>query len=212
MEPFRSWTTGAHTGCASRPGDAGGHLGSHLSVEGLTDAVLVVQTREGDQLAFAELVRRHRDRHARFATRLLGDSDEAEDVLQSVFVRAFRHIDRCDDPERFGAWLHRIVVNECRTFATRRGRRELRLVRDEQVMERVVTEDAVGDPALRMRIAEALGTLPVDQREAFLLKHVEELEYEEMAEVTGAGVSALKMRVKRAIERLRERLGDLSDA
>lgn len=181
-------------------------------MEGLTDAALVAATRRGDQRAFAELVRRYRDRHARFATRLLGDSDEAEDVLQSVFVRAFRHIDRCEDPARFGAWLHRIVVNECRTFATRRGRQELRLVRDAATLDGVAVEEPTADPALRRRIEEALAELPVDQREAFLLKHVEALEYEEMAEVTGAGVSALKMRVKRAIERLRERLEGLDDA
>ena len=175
-------------------------------MDGLSDAELVYATRRGEQRAFAELVRRYRDRHARFATRLLGDADEAEDVLQSVFVRAYRHIDRCDDPARFGAWLHRIVVNECRTFATRRGQRELKLVREPLVLDGLEGEAPGSDPALRARIERALATLPLEQREAFLLKHVEELEYDEMASLTGAGVSALKMRVKRAIERLREQL------
>jgi RNA polymerase sigma-70 factor (ECF subfamily) len=175
-------------------------------VHELTDADLVTATRRGDQRAFAVLVARYRDRHARFVARMLGDADEAEDVLQSVFVRAYRHIDRCEDPAKFGAWLHRIVVNESRTFASRRGQRELKLVREPLVLDGLEAEVAEGDAALRRRIEAALATLPVDQREAFLLKHVEELEYEEMAEATGAGVSALKMRVKRAIERLREQL------
>ena len=177
-----------------------------------SDAVLVTASRRGDTRAFAQLVRRYRDRHARFVARLLGDQDEAEGVLQSVFLRAWRHLDRCEDPDRFGAWLHRIVVNESRTFATRRGQRELRLVRDDFVVGQLEAEDASGDPALLAAIERALAELPVDQREAFLLKHVEGLEYEEMAEVTGAGVSALKMRVKRAIERLRERLEGVQDA
>lgn len=181
-------------------------------MEGLTDAALVAASRRGDQRAFAQLVRRHRDRHARFAARMLGDQDEAEDVLQSVFMRAWRHLARCEDPERFGAWLHRIVVNECRTFATRRGQRELKLVRDEASLDALASGDVTRDPALRSLIDEALAELPVDLREAFLMKHVEELEYEEMAELTGAGVSALKMRVKRAIERLRERLEGVTDA
>ena len=68
-----------------------------------------------------------------------------------------------------------------------------------------------GDVLLRETIDRAVAALPMEQREAFLLKHVDGLEYEEMATVTGVGVSALKMRVKRAIERLRERLGDLAD-
>lgn len=181
-------------------------------MDGHSDATLVEATRRGDTRAFALLVRRYRDRHARYAARILGDRDEAEDVLQSVFVRAFRHIDRCDDPARFGAWLHRIVVNECRTWATRRGRRETKLVRDELVIGNLQAEGAESDPALREAIERALAELPIDQREAFLLKHVEGLEYEEMATVTGAGVSALKMRVKRAIERLRERLEGVQDA
>lgn len=181
-------------------------------MEGLTDAALVAASQRGDQQAFAQLVRRHRDRHARFAARMLGDRDEAEDVLQSVFLRAWRHLGRCEDPERFGAWLHRIVVNECRTFATRRGHRELKLVRDEASLDALSSDDVSRDPALRAVIDAALAELPVDLREAFLMKHVEGLEYEEMAALTGAGVSALKMRVKRAIERLRERLEGVVDA
>lgn len=184
----------------------------NAGMEGLTDAALVAASRRGDQQAFAHLVRRHRDRHARFAARMLGDQDEAEDVLQSVFMRAWRHLAHCEDPERFGAWLHRIVVNECRTYATRRGQRELKLVRDEASLDALASDDVTRDPALRSLIDGALAELPVDLREAFLMKHVEELEYEEMAELTGAGVSALKMRVKRAIERLRERLEGVTDA
>lgn len=172
----------------------------------MSDAELVMGTRRGDQRAFAELVRRYRDRHVRFVARMLGDADEAEDVLQSAFVRAFRHIARCDEPARFGSWLHRIVVNECRTFATRRGNRESRFVREPLVLEQLEAAASESDHGLLATVKLALAALPADQREAFVMKHVEEMEYEEMAELTGVGVSALKMRVKRAIERLREQL------
>lgn len=198
----------------TRPPGVTRHEGEAVTahMEGPSDAELVLASRRGETEAFAQLVRRHRDRHARFAARMLGDTDDAEDVLQSVFMRAYRHLDRCDDPERFGAWLHRIVVNECRTFATRRGQRELRFVRDEVVLSGLAEAAESPDTALRAAIDRAVQRLPPDQREAFLLKHVEELEYEEMAEVTGAGVSALKMRVKRAIDRLREQLEGVADA
>jgi RNA polymerase sigma-70 factor, ECF subfamily len=192
----------------TRRGDAA----VNADMEGPSDAELVLASRRGETEAFAQLVRRHRDRHARFVTRMLGDADDAEDVLQSVWVRAFKHLGRCEDPERFAAWVHRIVVNECRTYATRRGNRELKLVRDEIVLAGLQDEVVESDPALRGVIERALQTLPPDLREAFLLKHVEELEYEEMAEVTGAGVSALKMRVKRAIDKLREQLEGVADA
>lgn len=172
-----------------------------------TDARVVAAVLGGDVDAFALLVRRYRDTYARYAVRMLGSTEDADDVLQSAFVRAYRNLAKCQDPARFGAWLYQIVINECRTFGTRRGRRELRMIRDEVALEQtaVVGHEAEG-LALREEIQRALDELDPDQREAFVLKHVEELSYEEMAELTGAGVSALKMRVKRACDRLRELL------
>lgn len=173
------------------------------------DAVLTAAVLAGDVGAFAPLVHRYRDRYARFAVRMLGSRDDAEDVLQSVFLRAFRNLRKCKDPARFHAWLYQIVVNECRSFATRDGRREQRLVRGEAALESIPTPSFADDQGLREQLQRALDQLVPEQREAFLLKHVEELEYEEMAGLTGAGVSALKMRVKRACERLRELLEEV---
>jgi RNA polymerase sigma-70 factor (ECF subfamily) len=97
-----------------------------------------------------------------------------------------------------------ITLNECRTLAARRTRRERRLVRDETVLAATPgAGPAADDDALREEIQRALDRLPAVQREAFVLKYVEERSYEEMVELTGAGISALKMRVKRACERLR---------
>jgi RNA polymerase sigma-70 factor (ECF subfamily) len=170
------------------------------------DAELTAAVLAGDVEAFAALVHRYRDGYVRFAVRMLGSRDDADDVLQSVFLRAFRNLRACRDPARFHNWLYQIVVNECRSFASRRGRREEKLVRDEAAFEAVPAAQPAEEQELRQEIQGALDQLSPEQREAFLLKHVEELEYEEMAELTGAGVSALKMRVKRACERLRQLL------
>lgn len=172
-----------------------------------SDAAVVASILAGDAEAFAVLVARYRDAYTRYAVRMLGDREDADDALQSAFVRAFRNLRKCEDPGRFGAWLYQIVINECRTTGSRRGRRELRMVRDEAVLENAVDRaPGSGDGMLREEIERALARLDPDQREAFLLKHVEELSYDEMAEITGVGVSALKMRVKRACERLRHLL------
>ena len=180
------------------------------ALEALTDAEAVAAVLAGDVDAYTVLVDRYRDAYARFAIRMLGDREDADDALQSAFVRGFRNLAKCQDPSRFGAWLYQIAVNECRTLATRRGRRELRLVRGEAGLERALAEDrATDDAPLRDEIQRALDRLDDDQREAFVLKHVEELSYEEMAELTGLGVSALKMRVKRACERLRALLEEV---
>ena len=168
------------------------------------DAVLA-----GDVECFTALVHRHRDAYTRFGVRMLGSRADADDVLQLAFLRAFRGLRGCREPERFGAWLYQIVVNECRTFATRRGRREQRFVHDEAALEHAAADGPQDGDALREEIQRALDRLVPEQREAFVLKHVEELSYEEMAEITGVGVSALKMRVKRACDRLREILEEV---
>ena len=176
-----------------------------------SDAAVVRRVLEGEVDAFSILVDRYYDRYARFAVHMVGDAEDAEDALQEAWVRAFRSLARYEDRERFGAWFFRILVNCCRTTAARRRQRGLRFPRydetgaagaDEQPVER----DALHDLALREELQHVLARLSAEHREAFLLKYVEELDYETMSEMTGAGVSALKMRVKRACDRLRQLL------
>jgi RNA polymerase sigma-70 factor (ECF subfamily) len=142
---------------------------------------------------------------------MIGNRDEAEDVLQSALIRAYRAIDQCRDPSRFGAWLYQIVANECRTYVARRARRERRIVRDELRLSEASVEPVIEARETLEDVQYALNQLDAEQREAFVMKYVEELSYEEMAEITGAGISALKMRVKRACSRLRELLEEVHD-
>ncbi|MFN8571484.1 MAG: RNA polymerase sigma factor [Gemmatimonadaceae bacterium] len=167
------------------------------------DAAVVARVVGGDTAAYAILVARYRAQFARYAVRMLGSREDAEEALQDAFIRAYRSLAKCDDPERFGSWLFRILANRCRTTGTRRGRREKTFVRDEVALLDASEEHPAERDAWREEIDRALLMLDDDQREAFLLKHVEELGYDEMAALTGVGVSALKMRVKRACERLR---------
>jgi RNA polymerase sigma-70 factor, ECF subfamily len=168
------------------------------------DSELVAAVVRGDLDAFSSLVHRYRDTYTRYAVRMLGDRGDAEDVMQSAWMRAYRNIANCREPKRFAAWLYQIVVNECRTHLSRRTSRDRRFADSSELDQ--LTAKPVGDGLLLDEIYRALDALPVEQREAFVLKHVEEMEYEEMSEITGAGVSALKMRVKRATGRLRDLL------
>jgi RNA polymerase sigma-70 factor (ECF subfamily) len=176
-----------------------------------SDGALVRRVLSGDVEAFAGLVSRHRERGLRFAAAMLGDPADAEEALQDAFVRAYRRLGTCREPDRFGAWLTRILVNRCRTRAVGRRRNRDLFVRDEVALERAASAPAA-DPGWRDEIDRAVAQLEPLQREAFLLKHVEGLEYDEMARVTGARVPALKMRVKRACDRLRVLLREVDDA
>src|SRR5215203_1861727 len=92
-----------------------------------SDAELVLRVRQGDLEAYGDLMRRYRPRFGRYVVRLLGDEAAAEEALQDAFVRAYRSLDQCRHPERFAAWVFRIIVNQCRTIATQRGRDHARL-------------------------------------------------------------------------------------
>src|SRR6266566_5167363 len=142
-----------------------------------SDAELVRRIRTGDIGAYGALVSRYRDRLA-----------------------------RCDDPARFGAWLYGILVNRCRTSGARAARRRRMFVRDADALHGAARADQSDRLEWTDAVDRALARLAPESREAFLLKHVEDLEYEEIAELTGAGVSALKMRVKRAREQLQRYL------
>lgn len=169
---------------------------------GTSDAALVRRVLAGDTDAYASLVARYRDRLGRYAVHMLGDREDAEEALQDAFVRGYRFLERCDDPERFGAWLYGILVNRCRTAGARATRRGRVFVRDQAALDSASLPSAAARTDFEEVVRWALARLAPEYREAFLLKHVEDLEYEEMARLTGAGVSALKMRVKRAREQL----------
>jgi RNA polymerase sigma-70 factor (ECF subfamily) len=174
-----------------------------------SDAALVRRVLDGETEAFADLVARYRDRLARYAVRMLGNHADAEEAVQDAFVRAYRSLRRCTDPERFGAWVFAILVNRCRTAGARRARRERTVVSDERLLHRAAVDDFTDRQAWRDAINWALAQVPPTNREAFLLKHVEELSYEEMRDATGVSIPALKMRVLRARETLRDLLKEV---
>ena len=177
----------------------------------MSDEEAIVRVLAGEADAFAAIVHRYRDNYARFATRMVGSAADAEDALQLAFVRAYRALDQCRNPARFGVWFYQIVVNECRAFASRRTRRERWYTADDSALDSIAVEEPAsgGDGPSLGEIQRALDQLPAEQREAFVLKHVEGESYETMSELTGVGVSALKMRVKRACDRLRELLEEV---
>ena len=181
-------------------------------VSGSSDAAIVARVLDGDVEAFALLVARYRDRYARYAYHMLGNREDAEEALQDAFTRAYRSLARCEDPERFAAWLFRILINRCRTAGARRSRRARTFIADECAVLDASEDHPADRAAWREEIARALAQLRVEQREAFLMKYVEELGYDEMSQATGVGVSALKMRVMRACERLRGLLREVQNA
>ena len=172
-----------------------------------SDADLARRVLAGDLAAYELLIQRYRGWCSRYAFNMLGGRrEDAEEVVQDTFVRMYRALARGDSPEHFRSWLAQILVNRCRSAGERITRRHGIFVHDEATIYRAAAPANHECSEWREEIHRALALLPSDQREAFLLKHVEELSYDEMAELTGVGVSALKMRVKRACDRMKELL------
>jgi RNA polymerase sigma-70 factor, ECF subfamily len=165
------------------------------------DAEIVLRVLQGDRESFSILVRRYQSGLFHFALGMVGSADTAADIVQDSLIKAFASLDRCREPHRFGAWVHRIVRNRCLDHLKRmRVRRTIDL--DGEFRSAEDAESRVLNGELRSSLFAALDSLPGPQREAFLLKHLEDRSYEEMAEMAGASISALKMRVKRAREAL----------
>ena len=173
-----------------------------MTPDPLSDGDLVRRALDGDPSAFTSLVDRHAPACLRYAARLLGNREDAEDATQDTIMRVYRALGDYEQRTPFRTWLFAILVNQCRTSLLHRSRRERRVTADADRMERAAGPDQTDSLLLRVELQAAIDGLPSDQREAFLLKHVEQMEYAEMATISGVGVSALKMRVQRACQRL----------
>ena len=175
----------------------------------MTDRAIIDQVLAGDAEAFARLIDRHYDRCARIALRILGNREDAEEAIQDAFVRAYHALGTYEDRERFSAWLTRILVNQCRTVLAKVERREA-VFSDLDLRDAAMFADAETPESAWPDMEHALALLPSDQREAIVLRYADDLTYEEIARVTGVGVSALKMRVQRAFARLRVLLQEVT--
>lgn len=177
------------------------------AADGPDDDEVVRIVLNGDRDAYRWLVRRYQEVLYRHAVRMVDHPDVASDLVQRAFVKGYDRLDECRHPERVGGWLFRITSNLCKDYLKNRRR------------DNVALEDAGplstdrGGPdrdfdrsQLSDELDAALGQLTADQREAFLLKHLEGRSYEEMSDLLGASVSALKMRVLRARDTLQDLL------
>ncbi len=185
---------------------------------GDSDGELVRRTRRGDLTAFEVLVERYQRRATGLAYRLLNHRDEAMEIAQDAFLRAYEKLDTLSHTERFGSWLLRIVSN---LALNRRRARALRKAvsldavadRDEGRGEmnrpdpRAVTPiEAASANELEGRIHDALNDLPEMQRQALILFSMEKMPQKEVAKILGCSVEAVKWHVFTARKKLKDKL------
>lgn len=159
------------------------------------DRQLLAAHLAGDQEAFGELVRRHRDRLWAVALRTLGDREEAADALQDALIAAFRGAARYRGDAAVTTWLHRIVVNACIDRVRRRQVRPTVPLADRDITYR--RDDHAATEA-RLDVTAALAQLPAAQRLAVVLVDIEDLPVAEVAELLGVAEGTVKSRCARA--------------
>ena len=177
------------------------------------ESAIVARAKSGDEEAFRRLVSSHSRDLFRLAYRLTGSRENADDVVQETFLRAYRSLHRFDARSRFGTWLHRIAVN-CAMDHLRRTQREANRrdpAHDETTLERQVSEQPgperlAASGQIERQVEHALETLSPIERSAFVLRHFEQMSIAEIGHRLGSRTSATKHAVFRAVRKLRHEL------
>jgi RNA polymerase sigma-70 factor (ECF subfamily) len=164
------------------------------------DQLVIQRVLAGQRDAFKVLISRYSDPLYRHALCMTGSPDVAEDILQVSFIKAYQHL--AEVRGRFDAWVFRIVANGCKDWLKNIRRSHLSYEEDDQPSQFATPDEDLDRAELRGDLDHALHMLPAALREAFVMKHVEGRSYEEMADLLGTTVGALKMRVHRAREAL----------
>jgi RNA polymerase sigma-70 factor (ECF subfamily) len=173
------------------------------------DAELIRHWQDGDPAAFEALVRRWQQPVARFLTRLLGRTDQVQDLCQEVFLRVFLARDRYRESGTFSTWLYRIALNVARDAGRRRRHQPQSLCGQEPVAAALPAEICCEQQELSEALSQAVAELPPPLREVLVLRHDEGMSFEQMARLLGVPATTLKSRFATALSRLRTRLQQL---
>lgn len=181
------------------------------------ETALVARAKAGDTTAFSELVSQYERKIYRLAKNITRHDEDAEDVLQDAFLKAYEHLDRFEGNSKFYTWLVRIAVNEA-LMKLRKRKTDKTVPLDEPVdvgedlMQREIAvwddnpEQQYSGEEMKKILDEALDSLKPDFRTVFTLRDIEELSTEETAETLGISIAAVKSRLLRARLALREKL------
>ena len=176
----------------------------------LADSDLVSRFLGGEERAFREIVERYQTRLLNFVYRTIGDRERAEDLVQEVFIRVYRHLARFDQTKKFSTWIYTIASNLAKNELRNRSRNPLVLFQtltkgwtDEERPLEFEDPDARPDDQFRKRhlrelVEKFVDQLPIHHRQVFVLRELEGKSYEEIAEITSCNLGTVKSRLNRA--------------
>src|SRR5258705_9339790 len=176
----------------------------------MDDAEVVTSFLGGEERAFQELVERYQTRLLNFIYRTIGDREKAEDLVQEVFIRVYRHLHRFDRSKKFSTWVYTIASNLAKNELRNRSRNPLVLFQtmrgaNDEEERPLQFEDATTRPDdlyrkrhLRELVEQTVARLPEHHRQVFVLRELEGKSYEEIADITSCNLGTVKSRLNRA--------------
>jgi len=185
-----------------------------------SDAALVTRAREGDQDAFRLLVERHSVRLFQLAFRMTGNEQDAEDLVQETFLRAYKQLNRFQSRAGLGTWLYRIAANcslDLLRRRKRRGEQETVEFDSEEALPATLSDAPAPDQQVyhgevRQKVESVMRELTPMERTAFVLRHFEGLSIGEIGSALGVGPGATKQSIFRAVQKMRRALEPVVNA
>jgi RNA polymerase sigma-70 factor (ECF subfamily) len=179
------------------------------------DTAVIQACLAGNVQKYGTLVDRYSARIINLALTMIGNRHDAEDIAQEAFVRAYRGLPRFERKAKFSSWLYQITLNLCKDHLKAKSR-HARNVNDERLAamdgdQRQHAARIILEAELSERMREAIATLPYVYREAFVLRHLQGLEYDEVATITSVPADTVRVRAYRAREMLREKIAAAVD-
>src|SRR6202162_6417201 len=192
-------------------------------LQAMDDSTVVTAFLGGEERAFSELVTRYQTRLLNFVYRTIGDREKAEDLVQEVFIRVYRHLHRFDRSKKFSTWIYTIASNLAKNELRNRSRNPLVLFQtirkqwdaDQRPLQFEDTSARPDDLFRKRHLKElvewAVTQLPEHHRVVFVLRELEGKSYEEIADITGCNLGTVKSRLNRSRSRFVELTGPLLD-
>lgn len=170
----------------------------------LSDKELVakVQANKDDHKSFELLIMRHQERLYSFIRRMLHSHEDTNDVLQNVFIKAWKYLRNFDGRSSYYTWIYRIAYNETIDQLNRNKKHLHQELSDVKIASEFEDQNTIGSEEIKSKLNEAVNTLPKKQKIVFNMKYFEDKKYEEIASITGTSTGALKASYFHAVKKI----------
>lgn len=170
------------------------------------EILIKFRSAESKNYAFNLLVRKYQERVYWLIRKMVIDHDDADDLVQEVFIKVWKNLDKFKEASQLYTWIYRIATNECLTFLNKKRKRFFLPVVDveQELSSKIDNSSHIDGDEIQIKLQKALLKLPDKQRLVFNMKYYDEMKYEQIADITGTSVGSLKASYHHAVKKIEE--------